>query len=271
MFKEIALTGAAALLAAGFGAGAIGGGGEEAVEGRIYHYVRSNQDGSQAENVYVYRAAANRIEVYKTQDRCTEATFATAWVDAESGRAAIINGGRLMPQARHENFATIRYDGAATMLRAEAALPDRMMREQVRVEEPFYHLYDFDLATLSLQTMALDNPRAGFSFGLPMISTQPDNGEYVRHLGTAEAEFVRAEDYNGVAALRFEVGGPALGENGGPLWIDAESGHVLGAEWDVPNHADMNDFALRLVETEDSGDTGWQALLTQHFEGCETA
>ncbi|MEO1169003.1 MAG: hypothetical protein AAFW97_09870 [Pseudomonadota bacterium] len=271
MFKEIALTAAAALIAAGFGAGAIGGGEPEAVEGRIYHYVRSNQDGSDAENVYVYRAAANRLEVYKTRERCSGAAFVTAWVDAETGRAAVINGGRLMPEARYETFATISYDGAAAMLRAEAALPDRMVREQVRVEEPIYHLYDFDLATLSLQTMALDNPRAGFSFGLPLIRTDAENGNHLGHLGRADAEYVGEEDYNGTAALRFEVAGTALGDNGGPLWIDAESGHVLGAQWGIPNHAGMDDFALRLVEIEDGGEAGWHELLTAHFEGCETA
>jgi hypothetical protein len=271
MFKEIALMGAAALVAAaGFGT-TVFTGEPEAVEGRIYHYVRSNRDGSSPENVYVYRAAANHIEVYKAAERCNTAAFVSAWVDTETGSASSIQGGRLMPEARHENFATVAYDPASTMLRAEAALPDRMVRQQVRVEEPVYHLYDFDLATLSVQTMGLSNPRAGFSFGLPLIWTEPEDGRFVRHLGQADAEFVREEDYHGTAALRFEVGGAAFGENGGPLWIDAQSGHVLGAEWGIPNHAGMDDFAIRLVEIEDGGEAGWTALLTSHFEGCPTA
>lgn len=270
MLDKLALMGAAGLLALGGYATDVLGGEPEVVEGRIYHYVRSNRDGSEAENVYVYRAAPNRLEVYKARERCTDAAFMTAWVDARTGRAAVISGGRLMPEARHENFSTIAYDGAATMLRAEAALPDQMVRQQIRVEEPIYHLYDFDLATLSIQTMGLEDPRAGFSFGLPLISTEPDDGQFVRHLGRADAEFVGAEDYNGTAALRFEVGGPAFGDNGGPLWIDADSGHVLGAEWGIPNQASMEDFALRLAEIEDSGEAGWNALLTRHFEGCPT-
>jgi hypothetical protein len=271
MLDKLALFGAAGLLAlGGYATDAFGGGGTEAVEGRIYHYVRSNRDGSSPEDVYVYRAAANRLEVYKAQERCTDAAFVSAWIDTQTGNASVIQGGRLMPQARHENFATIAYDGAATMLRAEAALPDRMVRQQVRVEEPVFHLYDFDLATLSVQTMELNDPRAGFSFGLPLIWTEPEDGRFVRHLGRADAEFVGEEEYHGTAALRFEVGGPAFGDNGGPLWIDAESGHVLGAEWGIPNHAGMDDFAIRLTDIEDSGEAGWNALLTNHFEGCPT-
>ncbi|MGJ8536802.1 MAG: hypothetical protein ACSHW2_06585 [Parasphingopyxis sp.] len=271
MFDKLAYIGAAGLLAlGGYATDVLGSGETEAVEGRIYHYVRSNRDGSSPENVYVYREAANHIEVYKAVERCTGAAFVSAWVDTETGSASTIQGGRLMPEARHENFATISYDRAATMLRAEAALPDQMVRQQVRVEEPVYHLYDFDLATLSVQTMALEDPRAGFSFGLPLIWTAPDDGEFVRHLGRADAEYIGEEDYHGTAALRFEVGGPAFGDNGGPLWIDAQSGHVLGAEWGIPNHAGMEDFAIRLVGVENGGEAGWNALLTSHFEGCPT-
>lgn len=272
MFDKIAYIGAAGLLAlGGYATDVIGGGREaETVQGRIYHYVRSNRDGTSPENVYVYRAAADHIEVYKASGRCSDAAFVSAWVDPATGRANSIQGGRLMPEARHEAFATVAYDQSASMLRAENALPNRMVRQPVRVEEPVYHLYDFDLATLSVQTMALDDPRAGFSFALPLISTEPENGRYVRNLGRADAEFVGTEEYHGTAALRFEVGGTAFAGNGGPLWLDAETGLVLGAEWGIPNHAGMDDFALRLVEIDDGGEAGWNALLTNHFQGCPT-
>lgn len=272
MLKKLAFAGAAVALAlTGYATGAVGGDDTAEATGRIYHYVRANQDGSSPEHVWVYRAAANKLEVYKATARCTDAAFVTAWVDPESGRASMINGGRLMPEARHENFATIAYDGTAGMLRADATLPDGAVREQLRVREANWHLYDFDLATLSLQTMALADPRAGFEFGLPMIDTEPRDGNYLRHLGTAEAEFVGEEDYRGTPALRFEVGGAEIGDRGGPLWIDATDGHVLGAEWNMPNHAGMTDFSLRLAGTFDRGEAGWNALLTRHFEGCATA
>ncbi|MBC2777346.1 hypothetical protein [Parasphingopyxis marina] len=272
MFDKIALAGGAlALAVGGYAADIFGSDSAEAAEGRIYHYVRSNRDGTDPENVYVYRAAGNRLEVYKSRERCTSAAYVSAWVDSHTGRATMIQGGRLMPNARHENFATLSFDGESNRLAVDAALPDRAVHQQVRIAEPVYHLYDFDLASLSVQTMGLDDPRAGFSFGLPLVLTQADeDGRHLNHLGTAEATFVRAEDYHGTAALRFEVGGSALGANGGPLWLDADTHHVLGAEWGIPNHAGMQDFAIRLADVQDSGESGWTRLLTQHFEGCGT-
>lgn len=272
MLKKLAFAGAASVLAlTGYATGAFGSEETASATGRIYHYIRSNQDGSSPEHVWVYRAADNKLEVYKAVERCTDAAFVTAWIDPTTGRASMINGGRLMPEARHENFATLAYDGTSGRLTVDAALPGFSVHEEERVHDAAWHLYDFDLATLSVQTMGLADPRAGFSFGLPLVWTDPEEGDFLRHLGTARAEFVGEESYRGVPALRFQVGGEALGENGGPLWIDAADGHVLGAQWGIPNHDGMEDFAIRLVDFDDSGEAGWDALLTRHFEGCATA
>lgn len=269
--KYVAFGAAAALALAGFASGSFGEDGAIDPSGTLYHYIRSNRDGTHPEHVYVYRAAANRIEVYKMVRRCADAAFVSAWVDPDSGRASMITGGRLMPQGRHENFALLRYSSHNGRIDAEAALPGGAVSGEIFVDTPNWHLFDFDLATLSLQTMALDDPRTGFAFEMPLVSTEGGDDDFVRNLGRAEAVFVRAEDYRGTPALRFEVGGQALGSNGGPLWLDAETHHVIGAAWGVPNHAGMDDFALRLVDTSAAGDVGWQALLARHFEGCAVA
>ncbi|MBC7985175.1 MAG: hypothetical protein H7X93_00675 [Sphingomonadaceae bacterium] len=270
MVGKLAMLGAAALLAV-TGIAATGAGGEERAspEGRIYHYIRSNRDGSMPEHIHVYRAAAGRLEVYKMVERCTGAALVTAWIDPTTGQASRMTGGRLMPEARHEDFATLLWNAGARRIDAHVVTGDGVIEEQIAVADTPWHLYDFDLASLSVQTMGRADPRADFRFGLPLAWNEPNETHpFLSNLGRADAHFVREEQYQGRPALRFEVGGPALGQRGGPLWIDAEHGHVLGAEWGVPNHAPMTDFALRLVHTDDGGAAAWTALLTRHFEGC---
>lgn len=273
MVGKLAMLGAASLLAV-TGIAATGGGGdnEAGPEGRIYHYLRSNRDGTLPEHVYVYRASAERLEVYKMVERCADAALVTAWVDPRTGQAALMTGGRLMPEARHEDFATLTFDPNAQRITAEIATDGGMISEQLQVPDTPWHLYDFDLAGLSVQTIGLADRRADFSFGLPLAWNEPDETRpLLSYMGRADARYVGEEAYRGTPALRFDVGGPALGERGGPLWIDAERGHVLGAEWGVPNHAPMTDFALRLVDVDDGGAAAWRALLTRHFEGCASA
>lgn len=272
MFGKIALAGGVALFALTGWTVAFGGEPVDTAVGNIYHYVSSNADGSRARQVYVYRAAADRLETYTMTRRCAEAGYATAWVDSGSGRAVVTTRGRLMPGARFENFAETNYDGGPRMLRASATIGRRNVEGFATIAEPAWHLYNLDLATLSVQTRGLADRRANFAFGLPAIAGNAREGEdLVRDLGRAEARFVREEDYRGTPALRFEVGGTALGRHGGPLWLDAETGDVLGAQWGLPNRPGMDDFALRLVGVDNGGETAWHALLAAHFEGCTTA
>jgi hypothetical protein len=236
--------------------------------GRIYSYVRSNSDGSEAETIHVYRARADHIEVTKMRDRCTNAAFVTADLDLAKGQAVRLTGGRLRPGAAHEDFALLTWNPARRRINASAKLGDRTVSQSVAVPDEPWHLFDFDLASLTVTAQYRPGPREDFSFGLPLIWLGDDPDDFLRYLGRADARFVRDEDWEGRRALRFQVGGPAFGGKGGPLWLDARDGHVLAARWGIPNHAEYRDFALRLTGVSDGGADEWRRLLTGHFENC---
>ena len=236
--------------------------------GRIYSYVRSNIDGTEAEQVHVYRATATHIEVTKMRERCTNAAFVTADLDLAAGQATRLTGGRLRPNAGHQDFATLDYDRAAHVIRAHVELPDGPIDLATSVPDGPWHLFDFDLASLTVTAQYRTDPRRDFSFGLPLIWLGGDPRDALRFLGRADARFVGEEIYEGRRSLRFEVEGPAFGGRGGPLWFDAAEGHILGARWGIPNHAEYRDFALRLTGVSDGGPEAWRRLLTAQFENC---
>ena len=236
--------------------------------GRIYSYVRSNSDGSEAEQVHVYRASRTHIEVTKMRERCTNAAFVTADLDLARGQATRLIAGRLRPNAAHEEFGELTYDEAARRVDAVIRLPTGELRDSAAVPDQPWHLYDYDLASLTITAQYRPDRRADFSFGLPLILVGDDVGDFLTYLGRADARFVREEMHEGRRALRFEVGGPAFGARGGPLWFDAADGHILGARWGIPNHSEYRDFALRLTGVSDGGADAWRALLTAQFENC---
>lgn len=236
--------------------------------GRIYSYVRSNRDGSEAERIHVYRAARTHIEVAKMRGRCTNAALVTADLDLARGQASRITGGRLRPDAGREEFAFLTYDPAARRIEARIELPDGRLAGSLSIPDEPWHLFDFDLASLTVAAQSRPDRRADFSFGLALIWPPAGPNSWMRYLGRADARFVREERRLGRRALRFEVGGPAFGGNGGPLWFDAVDGHILAAEWAVPNHEEYRDFALRLAAIDDGGAEAWRELLSAHFRGC---
>lgn len=232
--------------------------------GPIHSYVRSNRDGSEAETIHVYRPRPGYVEVTKMRDRCTNAAFVTATI--ERGEAVRLTGGRLRPGATHEDFAELGFrDGR---IDARLTAPAGELRQSVAVADRPWHLYDFDWASLSAAPPAAVRARRDFSFGVALIWLGEDPADFLRYLGRADARFVREETRGGRRTLRYQLGGPAFeGALGGPLWLDARDGFVVGAELGRPNHSEYRDFKLRLTGVR-HGRAAWNRLLTAHFERC---
>ncbi len=237
--------------------------------GRIYHYVRTNIDGSDPENVYVFRKRADFLEVYKMRNKCANAAFVTAELDMEKGYATHLTGGRLKPGASHEDFATLSYDSGTKRVSAEITPPEGATKSaSVLIEDEPWHDYDFDFASLTVMTPHLA-PRADLSFGLTLIIPDPSREDFLIYLGRADLIYRQDEERGGRPARRYMVGGPAFGSFGGSLWLDAEEGHILDVETGIPNHREYENFKLELENIDDGGQAAWTRLLTAHFEGCK--
>jgi hypothetical protein len=235
--------------------------------GRIYSYIRSDRDGAEAETIRVFRRDRTHIEVSKMRSRCTNAALVTGTLDIEAGHATRLGGGRLLPDAGREEFAVLTYDPAARRIDAHITTPNGPIEANVEIPDSPWHLFDFDLASLTITAQYRADPRADMRFGLPVV--WPDAApDFFRYLGRAELRFVREEMHGGRRALRFEAGGPAFGANGGPIWFDAAEGHIIEASWGIPNHSEHRDFRLRLTGVSDGGADEWRRLLAAHFENC---
>ena len=152
--------------------------------GRIYSYVRSNSDGTEAERIHVYRAARERIEVTKMRDRCTNAAFVTGELDLARGQATRLHAGRLRPNGGHENFGLMTHDPAANRIDIVVTTPGGEIRDSVAVPDQPWHLYDYDLASLTITAQYRPDRRAGFSFGVPLVLVRPGN-DILSYMGRA--------------------------------------------------------------------------------------
>jgi hypothetical protein len=234
--------------------------------GTIYHYERSNQDGSLPEQISVFYASKDAVEVYKAREKCTDAAFVHAKLDPESGVASSITGARLLPDAEHFDFAFLTYDEAAKALSISVELPNMpVIKKSTPVEHTPWHLYDFDFASLTIAHQLAENPKADFSFGLPLLLADPSLEEPLTYLGTVKATY--DEEYTAISH-RFSLS--FVGENSeiGQLIFDPMHGHLELAELNIPNHLGYKDFKLDLLSTQKGGEKGWENFLTNHFAGC---
>jgi hypothetical protein len=234
--------------------------------GTIYHYERTNQDGSFPEQVSVFYAAKDKVEVYKAREKCTDAAFVRAKLDPESGVAASITGARLLPDAQHFDFAYLTYNETAKELSIRVELPNMpVIEKSTQVEHSPWHLYDFDFASLTIARQFADNPKADFEFGLPLLLADPSLEEPLTYVGTVKATY--DAEY---AALSHRFSLSFVGDEGeiGQLIFNPMFGYLELAELNIPNHLGYEDFKLDLLSTQKGGEKGWANFLTNHFAGC---
>ncbi|MGF1455970.1 MAG: hypothetical protein ACFB6R_11430 [Alphaproteobacteria bacterium] len=236
--------------------------------GRIYHYVRSNRDGSDPERISVFRKSDTDLAVFKARERCAPAALVTATLDLERFSPSSITGGRLLPGARVEPFAYLTSNPRLRTLAFQVDLPDRVLAFDVPFQGHPWHLYDFDLASLTVMTPYLLEPKTGFSFDLILSLADPDLPQPIAFLGRAEFTFDGEEYRQGLPAYRFRANGAAFGREEGQLWLHALEGHIVDVELPRANHLGYRDFKLTLQSVDDGGPDTWRTYLLAHHYGC---
>jgi hypothetical protein len=232
----------------------------------IYHYIRSNRDGSQPEHVVHYRPTRTTISVYKWVSKCTTAAYVTANMDEQMRSGRMFFAGRVAPDGRQKQFGRLTLDPTTLTLSADVTPPGG---SRIEAKHPLrassFLLYDFDFADLN-SFLQEHHPKYDLSYALPVI--WPADPAIFRDLGMLRAHYVGAEQHLGRETLRFDlrVEGPTAST--GTLWVDAKDWFIVEAELGLPNHMENKDFRLKLDKVEAGGAAAWVALVKGHYANC---
>lgn len=231
----------------------------------VHHYRRTNGDGSEVEDIYVFAEAPGRIAVMKEKSRCTNAAYVTAEIDPASGQATALVGGRLTRDLTQQPFAWLTTAGAGTRLQARIGSQDAPPTHDLAVEAP-WRVYDFDFADMAAHPPAAIGARADFSFDLPLILSTDDGFAFSNRGRMTLSGAARVRHFGG-PAIRYRASGAA---GAGSFWFDARSGVLLEARLPLANHSEYRDFRLRLIRTS-YGAARWTAKLAGHWRGSAAA
>lgn len=227
---------------------------------QLFHYVRTNSDGSLPEQIWVYRPNGARVEVVKIVQRCRRAAYVTGELERNQPRALV--GGRLAEDGSQQAFAWLTYDDATNNV--HASVPEAGLEADITIAHEPWRMYDFDLSDLTALNAGRAPPRADFSFNAIVIWPEEGAESPLRDLGLVNAGFVGVEEHAGVDAARYAVSGGLNGD----LWLDARNGHVVEARFAEPNHLEYRDFRLVLQSaTRDAADE-WREVRFSHWRGC---
>ena len=230
--------------------------------GAVYHYLKTNVDGTKPEHVSLYVVSADRIEAFKFHPKSERAGLVVAEMDRATFSARRLESYQVFARGEKKLFATLDYVHAERSLTLDAP---PMGISGVRVEIPTapWHLYNFDLASLNVSFRHLADPRKPFTIGV----ADPVFGETlgIAYKGEATVVYAGDETRGGVATRRYRIVGLPFGDHGVTVWVDASKHHVVDVESPVPDNPEWTSFKLKLTKVEKMTAAEWEAFQRAQF------
>ncbi|HEY4492988.1 MAG TPA: hypothetical protein VI958_13380, partial [Acidobacteriota bacterium] len=232
--------------------------------GALYHYVKSNRDGSVPENVAVYVASRDNLEVFKYRAPGTAAGFVKAWIDWEIFSAHKLESYRVTGADEQKLVATFEFSKSDGIGSTNLFLDDEPAQEAKISTLPF-HIFNFDFTSLNFAFRHLVNLRDSFEIGVPDFVFRNEKWEFI-YRGAAIVQFQGEETLDRVRCLRYSIDGPGLENRGGAIWVNAAQGHVERMDLDLPDNPDWDHFFFELKKVEFLSPKEWQKFRESHFE-----
>jgi hypothetical protein len=234
--------------------------------GTVYHYVKTNKDGSDPERISVYVAAKDRLEVFKFHPESpgSRAALVIAFLDWNIFCVRRLESWTMTGADEKTLTAKLEYLPSEKVVTVELNAPEKT-EEKTQIPYLPFHVYNFDLTSLNIAMPHLVNPEGKFTIGI----ADPNFGEsgpLFLYRGEAQVEFVGNEERNGIPCRKYKIDGPGLENRGGFIWVDKAKGNFVDLEADLADNPNWKSFKLKLDQTEQMNETQWTSFYKKHFE-----
>jgi hypothetical protein len=231
--------------------------------GIVYHYIKSNIDGSVPERVSLYMSDEKTLEAFRWREPKPQFTsYVKATMDWER-LSAIRLESRRKPRWQAEQLnAVAEY---TPMTRSMSIEFSDKTRHAVTVEHAPFHFYQFDLASLNVTFRQLRDYKKPFQIGL-VNPTFAETGAALEYMGLATIKYENDETHTEFPCRRYRLEGPGVKNQVGTIWVERNEGHIIDLEIKTPNHPDWTSFKLKFVGRETMDSASWQAFMKSRRE-----
>lgn len=227
--------------------------------GTVYHYVKTNLDGTHPEYVSTYVAARDQIESYKFHPNTQRAGLVIAWMDWETFSARRLESWQVFAGGEKKLFATLSF--LKPLMATEVSIPATgRPTERTPIKHLPFHVYNFDLASLNFAFRHLVDPRGRFVVGIADPTFQ-ESGPLFTYRGETEVSYAGEEVREGVLCRKYRIDGAGLANRGGHLWVDKRGGFFRDVEIALADNPDWHSFKFRLTSVERMTRAAWERFM----------
>jgi len=225
--------------------------------GTVYHYTKSNTDGSHPIRVSVYVKSKTELEVCKIEEGLIDAALIKATMNWETFSA--------------NHLEAYVYNNDSTVHRATMTTQNNTFKLIIGKKEeshliPYFpmHIYNFDLVSFNFMFRHLKNPKKDFKVAI-FDPTFAEGGTMMACKGDMNVHFLQEEVFHKVPCRKYQLTGSGIENTVGYIWVNKEKGHIENIEVPWRDNPNWNSFKFELVSIEQMTPTAWETYRYAPF------
>ena len=225
--------------------------------GTVYHYVKSNIDGSYPARIVIYVRDNDHLEVLKFEAHGMDAAYVTAHIDWQTFSADQLESQIITPDGVRRSQASLSSsyaDRTFTIARQER-------KDIVPVGHYPVHIYNFDFISLNYILRHWDHPEGDVQIGILQPNFDPDPETMLNYEGTALVKFLRNEVRNDRSCRKYSIGGEGLQGHTGVIWLDREKRIIEDVEIPIADNPDWETFKFKFISSDHMDSEAWMEFM----------
>jgi hypothetical protein len=225
--------------------------------GTVYHYIKSNIDGSYPARIVIYVSDHDHLEVLKFEAHGLDAAYVKARMDWETFSAdrleswVLTANGQPTPQA---SLSSSSEDRTFTITWRER-------KDVIPVGHYPVHIYNFDFISLNYILRHWNHPTGEVTIGILQPDFDPDPKTMMKYEGAVLLKFIENEERNGTPCRNYSIGGEGLEGYTGIMWVNEEKSIIEDIELPIADNPDWDDFKFKLVTSEHLDSDEWMKFM----------
>lgn len=204
--------------------------------GSVFHYTKSNIDGSLVTYVCVYIVNETGFEVLKLEPRVHSGAYIKASMDWKTFSASWMQSWVVFPDQERRPVAEM------SLAEGKLDVSIRGMNESLLIETYPVHIYNFDFISLNLTLPHIINPESGFSITVLQPTFQP--GPLMEIKGSASILYIGDEAHQETPCRKYQISGEGMDDTDGWIWVNKQDGYIQNMEIPLADNPEWRDFKL---------------------------
>jgi len=230
--------------------------------GRVYHYIKSNIDGSYPARVYIRVMDTDNLDVWKFEEHNIDAAHVSAHMDWKTFSADKIESWVVTSDGNR------RYQAKLTSSRAETTFTIhwRDRADTIQVGHYPVHVYNFDFISLNFSLPYWVKPEGEITIGIIQPDFNPNSATLLKYEGTITLHYVEDEHRHNKACRKYIINGEAFQGQKGLMWVDRSAGHIEDMEIPVADNPAWEDFKFELFSINQMVSETWATFINSEIK-----